>query len=142
MKISDLSECEKLPYAILKSIRTNSLKPMNRKTFELIELGTDVSFLCKSESTQLQSLVDKYQHLFANDNDTPGGTDLVEHHIDLVEGSRPFKQLSRRFSIHLQEEADKEVKKCSTPELSNLLLVNSHSLPCSCARKMVQSVFA
>ena len=83
----------------------------------LDELGTNVSFLSKSESIQLQSLLVNYQHLFANDNDSIGRTDLVEHHIDFVEGARPFKQPSRRFPIHLQKEADKEVQKCLIPEL-------------------------
>ena len=106
-----MDECEQLPYAISKTIPTNSLKLSDRKTIKLNELGTDVSLLSKSESTQLQSLVDNYQHLFANDIDTPERTDLVEHQIDLVEGSRPFKQPSRRFLIHLQKTADKEVQK-------------------------------
>ena len=56
-------------------------------------------------------MLDKYQHLFAKDGDAPGRTDLVEHHIDLVKESKPFKQPSRRLPIHLQEEADKEVRK-------------------------------
>ena len=110
-KISSLAECEELPYAISKTIPTNSLKPMDLKTLELDELGTDVSFLSKSESTQLQLLVGNYQHLFANEKDNPGRTNLVEHHIDLVERSRPFKHSSRRFPIHLQDEANKEVQK-------------------------------
>ena len=110
-KISALAECEELPFACSKTVRTNSLKLIDRKSLELNELGTDVSSLTKSESTQLQSLVDKYQHLFAKEKDAAGRTNLVEHHIDLVEGSRPFKHSSRRFPIHLQEEADKEVQK-------------------------------
>ena len=86
------------------------LQESDRKTIKLDELGTDISFLSKSEKTQLQSLFDNYQQLFANDNDSPGRTDLVEHHMDLVEGSRTFKQPSRRFPIHLQEGVDKEVQ--------------------------------
>ena len=74
-------------------------------------MGTDVSNLSKSERIELQSLVDKYQHLFATEKDAPIRTNLVEHYIDLVEGSRPFKHSSRGFPIHLQEEADKEMQK-------------------------------
>jgi len=36
---------------------------------------------------------------------------MVQHHIDLKEGSRPFKLPSRRVPIHLQSESDKEIKK-------------------------------
>ena len=84
-KVCALDKCEQHPYAISKTISTNSLKLSDRKTIKLDELGTYGSFLSKSERTQLQSLLDNYQHLFANDNDSPGRTDLVEHHIDLVE---------------------------------------------------------
>ena len=48
--------------------------------------------------------------MFANDNNSPGRTDLVEHHIDFVEGSRLFKQPYKRFPIYLQE-SDNEVQK-------------------------------
>ena len=84
---------------------------MDLNTLELNELGTDVSFLSKFESTKLQSLVNNYQHLFENETDNFGRSNLVEHHIDLVEGSRPFKHSSRRLPIYLQDEADKEVQK-------------------------------
>ena len=49
--------------------------------------------------------------MFAGDDSVPGRTNLVEHHIDLKENARPFKLLTRRFPMHLQNEANKEVQK-------------------------------
>ena len=141
-KISTLSECEELPYACSKTLRTNSLKPIDRKTLDLDELGTDVSSLTKSESNQLHSLVGKYRHLFANENDAPGKTELVEHHIDLVEGSRPLKHSSRRFPIHHQKEADKEVQKMLDAEIVEPSTREFFSPPVLVRKRMVQFGFA
>jgi len=84
---------------------------VKRNLLKLSNVGTDESGLNSSERLHIQQLLDKYQHLFASDNDAPGRTTLVEHHIDLVEGSRPFKLPARRIPMHLQEEADTEVRR-------------------------------
>ena len=49
--------------------------------------------------------------MFAAEDSIPGRTTLVDHHIDLKEGTRPFKLPARRIPIHLQADADKEIQK-------------------------------
>ena len=75
------------------------------------DVGVDVAKLSQSEQNQLSLLINRYRHVFAGDDSIPGRTSLVQHHIDLKEGSRPFKLPARRIPMHLQQEADKEVQK-------------------------------
>ena len=123
-KVAELEQCEQLPYSILKEVPNNALQSRSRSSLiSLKECNTDKSFLSESEAAELQSLLDKYKHVFATERDEPGRTSLVEHHIDLIEGTRPFKQTTRRFPIHLQDEADKEVQKL----LDNHIVEQSNS---------------
>ena len=111
-QIATLCPCEQLPYSIAREVNVNASRPsVTRPHIRLSDVGTDVSSLSSSQAAQLQKLLDDYAHLFAGDDSVPGRTDLVEHHIDLKEGSRPFKLASRRFPMQLQSEADKEIRR-------------------------------
>ena len=94
--VSRFDECEQLPYSISKSIPTNFMKPSDNRYLRLSDLKIDLPALSKSEREQLKKLKDNFQQLFANDNDTPGTTTLIQHHIDLEENTRPFKLPARR----------------------------------------------
>ena len=61
-RVASLTHCEQHPYSISKSISSNSLNPSKQSKLKLKDLDTDVSELSKSESGQLQALLDKYQH--------------------------------------------------------------------------------
>ena len=85
-KVAELEQCEQLPYSILKEVPTNAIQAGSRSSLiSLKDCNTDESFLSESEAAELQSLLDKYKHVFATERDEPGRTSLVEHHIDLIE---------------------------------------------------------
>lgn len=111
--IGELVECQLVPYSVNKSVSINSSTTSSPKiaNFDLSSVEIDESILSHSQNAQLQKLLASYSHVFAKDDEMPGRTSLVEHHIDLYDGARPFKLPSRRFPIHLQSEADKEVRK-------------------------------
>ena len=68
-------------------------------------------------------LLNRFGHVFAADDLLSGRTSLVEHHIALEHGTRPFKLSARRIPIHLQAETDKEIQKM----LDNAIVEPSNS---------------
>ena len=61
--------------------------------------------------SNLKMLLNRFGHVFAADDSLPSRTSLVERHIDLEHGTRPFKLSARRIPIHLQAEAVKKIQK-------------------------------
>ena len=135
-RISRLDECEQFPYFISMSIPTNSIKPSDKRYLHLSDLESDVPALSKSERAQLQELIDNFQHLFANDTDTPGRTTLVQHHIDLEEGTRPFKLPARRIPMHLQAKQTRKFANCLMLASSNRQSATSPPRRCWYVRRM------
>ena len=110
--IGALEECKRIPYSVNKSsVCSLTSNNTNYSEINLIDVGVQTDKLNESELNQLKILLNRYRQVFANDDSVPGRTSLVEHHIDLKEGVRPFKLPARRFPMHLQNEADKEVQK-------------------------------
>ena len=111
--IGTLEECERIPYSINKQSGEFVVNRawQSSTDIELSDVGVDTAKLDESEQVQLKTLLNRYRHVFSGDDSIPGRTSLVEHHIDLKDGTRPFKLPARRIPMHLQEEADKEVQK-------------------------------
>ena len=79
------------------------------KCQSLKDVHCDVGYLQPREQHQLGQFLYDFRDLFAKDGDKPGRTTEVEHRIDLVPGSRPFKLPLRRVPLHLQGEVDNQV---------------------------------
>lgn len=74
-------------------------------------MGVDTTKLDQSEQGELRLLLNRYRHVFANDDSIPGRTTHLEHYIDLKEGARLFQLPARRIPMHLNKEEYKNVQK-------------------------------
>ena len=74
------------------------------------ELYSESSKLLNSEEqSQLKNLLINYQNQFSKDSHDLGRCTLLEHHIDIVPGTRPIKQQLYRLPLAKRRDAEVEI---------------------------------
>ena len=74
------------------------------------ELYSESSKLLNSEEqSQLKNLLINYQNQFSKDSHDLGRFTLLEHHIDIVPGTRPIKQQPYRLPLAKRRDAEVEI---------------------------------
>ena len=74
------------------------------------ELYSESSKLLNSEEqSRLKKLLIDYQNQFSKDSHDLGRCTLLEHHIDIVPGTRPIKQQPYRLPLAKRRDAEAEI---------------------------------
>lgn len=105
------------------SVKESKAKKLNKLFFEPVSISLisaapdtaeDVNSLIKGHgaaatSDELQQLLKQFSNLFVDPSGLPPKRDLYDHHIPLVEGTKPVHQRPYRYSVQQKNEIDKIV---------------------------------
>ncbi|MCP4120077.1 MAG: hypothetical protein GY737_32720, partial [Desulfobacteraceae bacterium] len=88
---------------------------VNKADLDLVDdlhLKYDSSSLKSANQNKMEALLAEYKsRIFSHSDIDFGCTDMIEHSIQLLPGSRPIKQTMRTFPQAMEQEAKKEIEK-------------------------------
>ena len=110
---------------LLVSVNTTQFKDSSTETCRdkelpehMKELYSESSKLLNfEEQSQLKNLLINYQNQFSKDSHDLGRCTLLEHHIDIVPGTRPIKQQPYRLPLAKRRDAEVEIEAMAERDL-------------------------
>ena len=73
--------------------------------------------LNSEQQSRLNNLLVEYKNQFSKDSYDIGRTALLEHHINIVPGTRPIKQQPYRLPLAKRRDAETEIKRMAEQDL-------------------------